>query len=68
MRDRLIYWISYYDDDGKEIVVGKLVHCVDCVYYNAREGFCEYLSNNYAPAVTMEENDFCSKGKRREDK
>ena len=45
----------------------EVVRCKNCVYYNAREGFCEYLSNNYAPAVDMEENDFCSKGKRRED-
>lgn len=63
IENRLDTWIELIPTvDAVEVV-----RCKDCVYYNASEGFCEYLSNNYAPAVDMEENDFCSKGKRRED-
>ena len=52
-----IYWISYYDEDGNEIVVGKLVKCKDCKWKELCEKTLEYKGAD----------GYCSKGERRED-
>lgn len=47
-----------------------ICRCKDCIYYNANgkgKAFCEYWTcEPYDTYAEVEENDFCSKGERRE--
>lgn len=54
-----------YQGATKQEVIGKLVRCRDCIYYNRSElwgrswNFCDYSENCY------EESDYCSYGERK---
>ena len=58
--------ITVYDIP-KECPLVEVVQCKDCKYLVRSEGVCKVLSNNYEPPVYVEDDDFCSRGKRRED-
>ena len=62
-----IEWISYYDEDGNEIVEGKLVRCKDCRFCHA--GYCEKADDiiPFGFAHHEWENFYCAWGERRED-
>lgn len=45
-------------------IVGELIRCRDCKYYNIDDGWCEF---NFLPAF-MPPDGYCSIGKLREDK
>lgn len=47
--------------------VVKVVRCKDCKHLVRNEGVCKVLSNNYEPPVYVYDDDFCSRGKRRDD-
>lgn len=46
---------------------GVLIRCRDCRYYEKKVGICGLLSNNYMPPVSMDEDDYCSKGARNDE-
>ena len=45
-----------------------VVRCKDCKHLVRSEGVCKVLSNNYEPPVYVEDDDYCSRGERGEDK
>ena len=47
--------------------VVEVVRCKDCKYLVRSDGICKVLSNNYEPPVYVDDDDFCSRGERRED-
>ena len=51
----------------KQETVGEIVRCKDCKNLVRSEGICKVLSNNYEPPVYVDDDDFCSRGERRED-
>lgn len=40
----------------------EVVRCKDCAHY--ADGVCKLYSNNYLPMVEMDDEDFCSRGRR----
>lgn len=44
----------------------KVVRCKDCNHYSSRESVCKLHSNNYEPCVYMNDDDFCSRGERKD--
>lgn len=59
----------YYSEDGITIKVDAIpvVRCGECKWLVKSEMVCKLLSNNYEPPVMVESDDYCSRGKRRED-
>lgn len=45
----------------------EVVRCKDCKHLVRSEGVCKVLSNNYEPPVYVDDDDFCSRGERRDD-
>ena len=45
----------------------KVVRCKECKWFVKIKGICKLFSNNYEPPVYMDDDDFCSRGERRED-
>ena len=52
--------------DAPTADVVEVVRCKDCKYLVRSEDFCKVLSNNYEPPVYVDDDDFCSRGERRE--
>ena len=44
-----------------------LVRCGECKHFVKSEGVCYLLSNNYEPTVDVDEDDYCSRGERKEE-
>ena len=63
-RSMVEHLISLFEEanDGSPVV-----RCKDCKWFVKREEVCKLHSNNYEPAAQMSEDDFCSRGERRED-
>ena len=54
-------------EENYEIIPKKpVVRCKDCKHLVRSEGVCKVLSNNYEPPVYVDDDDFCSRGERRE--
>lgn len=45
--------------------VEPIVRCEDCKWWHT-DGVCRMLSNNHYPVVYMDDDDFCSRGERKE--
>ena len=45
--------------------VVEVVRCKDCKHYLRTEPVCKLHSNNYAPPVFMNNDDFCNYGERK---
>ncbi len=58
-----IYWISYYDEDRNEIVVGKLVKCKDCRWCKVDGGFRRCMMS---AIIHPTADDYCSLGERKD--
>ena len=50
----------------EDYITKIIVRCKDCKYFVKNEEVCRLFSNNYEPPVNMTEEDFCSRGERRE--
>lgn len=66
--------MTMHNDDARKMVsfeetlrVRPLVLCKDCKWFVKSEGVCYLLSNNYEPTVDVDEDDFCSRGERKEE-
>ena len=65
-------WIRYkmFENVIKSIPtadVVEVVRCKDCKHLVRSDGICKVLSNNYEPPVYVDDDDFCSRGERREE-
>jgi hypothetical protein len=47
--------------------VAEVVRCKDCKHYAYADGVCRLLTNHYFPPVDMDEDDYCSKGVRKDE-
>ena len=45
----------------------EVVRCKDCKHYVSRESVCKLHSNNYEPPVSMDDDDYCSYGERKDE-
>lgn len=55
--------------DGEETraeVIGELVRCKDCKYYDHRHHYCEGIGNWFGFEDEWSDNGFCYKGERKE--
>ena len=66
---------KYHLSDGKfqhwvevqpSVDAVEVVRCKDCKHYSHRESVCKLLSNNYEPPVVMDDDDYCSRGERKD--
>lgn len=73
-KDELVKALAYdrgqYDKgyiDGRAARDAEIVRCKDCKHLVRSEGVCKVLTNNYEPPVYVYDDDFCSRGERRDD-
>ena len=58
-------------DDAKRVAIEALksepiVRCGECKWWQ-EDGVCRLLSNNYYPVVNMDDDDYCSRGVRKDE-
>lgn len=69
---KLLYNDNGYTCRNAEVImkvefVGKeIVRCKDCKWWH-KDGVCRMLSNNHYPVVYMDDDDFCSRGRRKDE-
>ena len=68
MKDSLEVIVNYTEDTCKNQHNGFLVRCKDCIFYTLDDKIKERLLNHWCRCVHTKEDDYCSYGKRKENK